>query len=500
MAETDLQDQDVALSPEQAQARLAEELKKIIDVKVADIGTLRKSLTVTVPAERVAEERARQYDDILSEAVIPGFRRGRAPRALVEKRFGAEIGDQVLSKLVSNSCMAALDKEQIKSLGDPQFRIKVEPARREGARDAGAAPQERLLDITEALAHLKLPESGPLTFTCEVEVKPAFDLPALEGIPVKRPKVKITEEDVTNQINRIRAISGELVPVADGAVETDDMVIADVTISVGGAVVLKKENETLFARPRLVAGVRIEKLGDLLKGACVGDTRQTDVTLPDDFEPAEPRGKMAAIEFKIHDIKRLKLPPLDEAALKEMGFDSEKEYRDHVRHNMEHRLDGEIKNGMRGQVHRYLLENTKLDLPEGLSARQVERAVIRRVLDLRRRGVPQAEIEKHADELSTSARDQAITELKLFFILEKIAEERKIEISEEDINGQIAAIAQHYGRRFDRVRDELAADGGLETLYLRTRDDKCVDTLLEQAKIEDAAGPATSVAELDDVT
>lgn len=499
-AEPELPAESAELTPQEAQAKLAEELKAIIDVQSSDVGVLRKALVVTVPAERIEKERDEQYSALINDALVPGFRRGRAPRSLVEKRYGREIGDQVLSKLVSNSCMAAIDKQGIKALGDPLFRVKVKQKEAAGGARSAEIERDRLLDITEALEHMRLPAEGPLSFTCEVEVKPDFELPPLEGIPVKRPKVAINEDDVSAQIKRMRALSGELVPVADGAVEADDMVIADVAVTVGGQTVVRRENEALYARPRNVCGVTIENLGDVLKGARTGETRTTDATLAEDFEQQDYRGKQATIEFKVNDIKRLNIPPLDDAALKDMGFDSEQEYRDFIRRRMEHQLEDEIKSGMRGQVCRHLLEHTKLDLPEGLSARQVERAVVRRVLDLRRRGVPQAEIDKHADELRTSARDQALNELKLYFIIEKIAEQQEIEVREEEINARIAAIARQYNQRFDRVRDQLAGDGGLESLYLQLRDDKCLDKLLEKAAIEEAAGPATSQTALTDAT
>jgi trigger factor len=121
-----------------------------------------------------------------------------------------------------------------------------------------------------------------------------------------------------------------------------------------------------------------------------------------------------------------------------------------------------------------------------MSARQTERVVLRRMVELQRRGVPQAEIEKYADKLRTGAREQAISELKLYFILEEIAEKLEIEVTEEEINGQIAEMARAYNRRFDRVRDELAKNNGIESLYLEIRDEKCVDKILEKAKITEA--------------
>ena len=126
------------------------------------------------------------------------------------------------------------------------------------------------------------------------------------------------------------------------------------------------------------------------------------------------------------------------------------------------------------------------DLPEGVSTRQTERVAARRMVELQRQGVPPATIAKHADKLRTGAREQAVTELKLYFILEQIAETLEIEVTEEEINAAIASIAQTYNRRFDRVRDELLKSNGIDSLYLDLRDEKCIDVILEKAEIVEA--------------
>ncbi len=512
MVDEEHQDSAEAVA-EQDVAETPEDMKEIIDVSVADAGVLRKAITVTVPTERIQQERDKQYKELLNDALVPGFRKGHAPRRLIEKRFGGEVGDQILTKMVSTAYMAAIEKQGLKALGDPMFRIAAKESQQaEKAPDSAEAPagdtppaettasRDRLVDFNTALEELKLPEDGPLTFTCEVEIKPEFELPELENIPVEKPQVKITDDDVANQIDRLRRMRGEYVPVTEGGIESDDMVIADIKQIVGGETIAQHENVTLAARPQRVLDVTLQNLGDVLIGAKPGDVRTIEGKMPDEAEREDLRGKPVTFEVKINDIKRMRLPALDKEFLTAQGFDSEDEMRSQIRTGMERQLDQEIRRGMRGQIYKYLLDQTKLDLPADLSARQVDRAVIRRIVDLRRQGVPMSEIEKHADELRTSTGDRALSELKLHFITEKIAEKLEVEVSEEELNSQIAAIARHYGRRFDRVRDELAKEEGLENLYLQIRDEKVVDRLLDQAKITDTAGPATSVSDLAEAT
>ncbi len=138
---------------------------------------------------------------------------------------------------------------------------------------------------------------------------------------------------------------------------------------------------------------------------------------------------------------------------------------------------------MREQVQQYLLDNVKFDLPEKLTGRQTERAVMRRVMQMRSQGMPDAEIEKQMDEMRVKVGEQARNDLKLFFIMNKVAEKLEVDVDEGEMNGRIAAIAQAYGRRFDRVRDDMYKDGSLESLYLEIRDEKSVDKILEKAKV-----------------
>jgi len=480
VADNQIDEENVADESEEEEDS-KEAMKKAIEVEVTDVGVLRKTLSVTVPVEKLQEELDKDYKELISEAVVPGFRRGRAPRRLVEKRFGSEVGEQVQTRIVSNAYLAAIEKEDLKVLGDPQLWVKVKDKK---AKDEEA--KEQLLDMTTALRHMKLPDEGALTFRCEVEIKPEFELPELDGVAVEQPKVEIDDEDVQIQIDRVRARLGNWTPVEDGTVEIDDLLVCDMKMTVEGEETKTQENIQVSARPQVLEGVSLDNLGEEMAGSKTGDTKTLTGIMPDDHEVEDLRGKKVTFELMINDIKRLALPPLDEAFVSGLGFDSEAEYRSNVKAQMEGRLEQEIRQGMRNQVRKYLMDQTELELPEGLSSRQTERAVLRMMVDLQRRGIPESEIEKHADELRTGARNQALAELKLHFILEQIAEKLEIDVTEEEINGAIAAMAQSYNRRFDRVRDELAKNRGIESLYLDIRDEKCIDKILETAKVTEA--------------
>ena len=149
---------------------LTDELKKSVEVQVEEIGTLRKKLTIGIPADTLSHRLDEQYDELRRDAMVPGFRKGRAPRRLLEKRFGAEVGGTLVQQLISGGYMAAIEKVDLKVIGDPLI----------WAKEAGAET-ETLVDVQTAIDLIELPEDGQLEFACEVEVRPDFELPELDN-------------------------------------------------------------------------------------------------------------------------------------------------------------------------------------------------------------------------------------------------------------------------------------------------------------------------------
>lgn len=474
---------------EEKKDTLAEKLKERVEVQTEDVGTLRKKLTVTVPRDLIDEQKNEQFGELKRDAVVPGFRKGRAPRRLLEKRFGSEVSETLVQQLVTNGYMAAVEKIDLKTLGDPLV----------WAREKNAEA-DSLMDVQKALDLIELPEEGPLSFSCEVEVRPEFELPELEGIPIEKPVITISDEDVTKQLERLRMYRGHYEPMPDQAIEPDDMVYADVKISAGEAVLHEQSNVRLAARGQIVEGVRLPNLGEVLAGAKVGETRTTTGTLPDDYEKAELRGQEAGIEFKIREIHRLKLPELNEELAQGMGFESLDDLRKFVREDMESRIGYEIGRGLRGQIQKHLLEKVNFDLPERLSNRQINQVVVRRMMELYNQGVPQEEVARRMDELKTSAQQDAVHSMKLAFIMEKLAEKIEVDVTEGEMNTSIAEIARRQGRRFDRVRDDLIREGGATSIYLGLRDEKILDQLVAKANVTETAPPKAGEQDSSDAT
>ena len=487
--DVDVEDQDVEPEEMSDEEKLMAKLQEGLEVELHEVGPLRRKLDISIPRALIDEQMGEQFDELKREAAVPGFRRGRAPLRLVQKRFGHDVGDQVTVQLVSNGYLAAVKKLELNTLGDPLVWANVSE---EGTDESGmhkTMVSEKLVSIEESLDHLRLPNEGDFSFSCEVELRPEFELPELDGIPVEKPVRTITDDDVDAEIKRMLAFRGHYAPVEGQPVEADDLVVGDAKVVVGDDTIKTEANAMLAARDQRYQGLQLNGLGDALVGKKTGDLVQLEVTFPDDHDTPDLRGKGGTFELTVRDIKRLVIPELTPELLGELGYDDETDLREALKTGLEQRLQGDIKEIMRGQITSHLLNNTDFELPASLSQRQADSIARRRMIEMFQAGVPQAEVEKRVDELRVRAAEEAASDLKLFFVMDKIAEKQGIDVSEDEINGAIASIASMQGKRFDRVRDELIKNDAMNALYLRIRDAKILDSLLESAEVTEQQRP-----------
>jgi trigger factor len=443
---------------EQGSDVATEEQEYVYNVTIKDLGPGTKKVSVEIPEERIKEKLEESYKELRQQAAIPGFRVGHAPKKLIEKRFSGDIKDQVRRQLVSESYEQALEKNSLNVIGEPEF---------------------------DNPDKIELPESGALTFSFTVEVQPEFELPKLENIKVKKPKIEVKDENVDQAMQNLREQQGALMPVEDRGVEEKDYLIADVHVKVDGNVVAHQHDAQIVARPGRIGGIQIDDLDKQLEGLKTGDSRTIKATAPDTHPNEQIRGKDVEIEVSLKDLKTLQLAEINEAFLDDLGFTNEQELRDALREQMVERIDYDVAEAMRNQVRQHLLQQVQFDLPAKLSERQADRVINRRAVDLMMRGVPRDQIENNIERLRTGAADEASRELKLFFILQKLAQELGVDVEEAELNGRIATLAIQRGRRPEKLKQEMSKDGTLANLYLQMREQKALDEVLKNAQVED---------------
>jgi len=460
-------------------------MREVVQVETEEVGPLRLKLRVTVPRAYLDERLSEELEEMRQDALVPGFRRGRAPMVLVEKRYAPEISDQMLAQVVGLSLVASIKEKELETLGEADFWVSTE---QETVDDQGVAhrgPVDKLVSMEEALEILKLPKEGDLSYSAEVELRPEFELPETEHVPVRVPRLDVTDEDVDKGLQRMMMHRARFEPVEKGGVEKGDLLYADLKISVDDSVIESRESFDVPARATVVRGIPLPDFGDQAAGRSTGETVVVEAPVPEDFDVGDLRGKTAKLEFVIREIKRLHIPTPDLETLKTWGFESEDDLRTALRERLESQLQGAREEAIRNQIEEYLVEHTDMELPVDVSRRQSERMASRKMVELLRKGVPEVEIKAHVDEIRTQAQATATRDLKTTFIMDKLAESLDVEVREEEINSAIASIAAEQNRRFDRVRDDLSKNDGLSLLYIEFRNREILNKLAETAKVEE---------------
>jgi trigger factor len=444
------------------QTGVAEQAEFTYPVQIEEAGPGTKRVTIEIPAERIAAKLEENFKELRQKAAIPGFRAGHAPRKLVEKKFATDVREDVRRNLVSESYQQAIQKNNLKVLGEPDF----------------GADQK-----------LELPESGSLKFSFEVEIAPEFTLPELTGIAVKRPKVEVTDEHRQQAMNNLRQQQGVLVPVENRGLEANDYVTADVAVKCEGKEVGAQKDAMFMLTAGRIAGLFIEDLDKQLAGVKSGENKTITIKAPADFGNAELAGKDVELAIAVKDIKKLEPAEINEEFLTNLGFKDEAELIAALGEQLEIRVKNDVQQAMRDQVSKFLFDGVVLNLPTKMSQRQTQRVIQRRATDLMSRGVPQAQIEANIEKLKTGAEEAAVRELKMYFILERLAEQLEIDVDEAELNGQVAMMAAQYGERPEKMKQQLSKDGTLANMYLKLRENRALDKVIESAKIEDVELP-----------
>ncbi|MHC4738596.1 MAG: trigger factor [Planctomycetota bacterium] len=434
-------------------------------ITIEEAGPCKKKVIIEIPEETIKTATEEQYETLRKDAQIPGFRKGRAPRRLLEKRFGKESNEQVKLKLLADASDSAIKDNQIKVLRDPDIDFE----------------------------NIKLPSEGPMTFDFEVEVRPEFDLPSLEGITVKKTKLKVTDEQVDREIEQFRKYSGLWAPRDGGEVEAGDQIIADATLTIQDKQEPEKLNNIeIFVRHNgFVGGIPVENLDEFLAGAKVGEVRETSVFVPKTYFREEYRGKKVDIRIVVEDIKWLKPAELNEKFFARFGVESVEELQERMRDNLHGRLEQQTRTEMTNQIYKYMLDHTDFELPTDIVADQANTLLQRRYVNLIRQGLSREQLDEQIEQLKAGSEKQAQEQLKTFFIMEKVSEKLEIDVTEEEVNGHIAQLAIQQGQRPEKMREQMLRDGSFAQFRLQVREDKCIAKLLESAKITEIKAKKT---------
>jgi len=440
-----------------------------MDVDLKDIAACKKRLTITIPREEIESKFNERFSELEREAFVPGFRPGHAPRRLVERRFKDAVTEEVRAKLVSETLEQALKEQDLDVVGEPD----LDPEK------------------------IELPDEGPMTFSLDLEVRPEFDLPEdYSHIPVEEvERPQVTDETVAQALERLREQHGSLEPVGEGeGAEERDLVLADLTIQAGETMVVDRQNVRLPVREVAIEGIRLPELPDLLTGATASETKEARITIGQEADNEDVRGREADLTVKVNEVQRLRLAS-DESLLEATGQEDMEALRATIRRRQESQSQARFREAREEAVRNWLLQEVQLDLPEDLVKRHANRVLQQRLTSMQYRGVPADEIEQHADEIAGATSEQAARDVRLHFILDAIAKREGIEVIETEVDARVRFMAAQYGRKADRLREEMEESGGLDSLRAQILEDKVIRTILDRAAGEAPPQDAPDAAE-----
>lgn len=439
-------------STENPTAEASDKLDLNLDIN--ETSSCGRHVTVTVPRTDIEKYYQKQFDDIVPKAEVPGFRVGKAPRNLVEKKFRKQVADQVKGALLMDSLTQISESEVFSAISEPD------------------------LDYEQ----VTVPEEGDLKFEFNIEVRPDFDLPKWKGLKIERPEYDFGDSDVDAELEKLSAQFSTLEPVED-KVAAGDYIEANITTRSEGKDISSASDISIRVLPTLsLADASIEDFDKLIVGAEAEEKKTTKVTINEFSENVELAGKELDIEFEILDVKRRGGEGVDALAEK-TGMEMD-DLRTRIKEGLESRLEYRQREVVRDQISKTLTESASWELPPDLLRRQSHRELERATIEMRRSGFSDQEIRERENRIRSNILERTETMLREHFILERIAEEENIEETEADYTAEIARIAAQQNDSPRRVRARLERSGQMDSLRNMIIEGKVIDMITEAATFE----------------
>ena len=426
-----------------------------MNVQVENLEKNMAKLTVEVPAEELEKALQAAYMKEKNKISVPGFRKGKVPRQMIEKMYGAAIFyEEAANILIQDNYAQAME---------------------ESGADIVSRP---VIDVVQI-------ESGkPFIFTAEVAVRPEVKLGKYKGVQVTKVDTTVTDEEVDNAVEAERQKNARMVTVTDRAAANGDTAVIDYEGSVDGVPFEggKAENHSL----ELGSHSFIDTFEDQIVGHNAGDEFDVNVTFPTEYHAAELAGKPAVFKVKLHEIKVKELPELnDEFAQDVSEFDTLDEYKADVRKHLEVEKENEAKRTKEDEAIAKIIEKSEMEIPEAMIETQCENMVNDFAQRIAQSGLTMEQYMQFSgmtlDKLKEQVRPEAEMRIKSSLVLEQIAKDENIEVSDEEVDAEIERMAAQYGMEADKLKEYM---GESEKTSMK-RDlavTKAVDLIMENVK------------------
>ncbi len=412
---------------------------------------------VTVPVANEKKQAGEMFDELKSDAEIPGFRRGRAPLKLVEKKFSKAVKGEVTAKLVGAAFQKLVKDEDLRPTGYPDI-------------DGLEEEKERAAD-------------EPLTFTLKFDVAPRVELGKYRGIEVERPFVVVNDDDVKDAVNNMLDRQAVFEELPEGTAEEGDQAIIDFKGTSAGEEFSGGSAENY---PYILGSNRFfPEFEEALSGCSPDSELSCNVTFPEDYFAEELRGKDAVFEIKVNEIKRKKAPKLSKKFAEEAGYEGVKDLKTKLREQLEEASKGRSKSVAESRALEGIVEASTFEISpkliDAVAAQQQEQEA-RQLISM---GLPREEFEKQLEVLAEKSKESAVRNIKTMVVLNEIGDAEGIEVSEEDLDKEAETISKSMGAEVDRVAEYIKEEGQRNSYLDRIYRSKALAVIMDNATVTD---------------
>ena len=412
-------------------------------------------LTIEVSAEDVEKAMQSAYQKAKGRISIPGFRKGKAPRKMIEQMYGKGV-------FLEDAVNALIPEHYSKALGECELEIVSQPK----------------IDLVQT-------EPGKaLIFTAEVAVKPEVTLGEYKGVEVPKSEIEVTDEEVDAEVKKEQEKNSRTINVEDRAAQLNDIVTIDFEGSVDG-VPFDGGQATEYPLT-LGSNTFIPGFEDQLVGAKVGDDVDVKVTFPEEYQAKELAGKEAIFKCAVKKIEAKELPELDDDFAKDVSeFDTLAEYKEHVKTNLVEKKENEAKHAKEDAAVDKIIENAQMDIPEAMLETQCRQMLDDFSRRMQSQGLSMDQYFQFtgmtAEKMMEDMKPQALKRIQTRLVLEKVAEVENIQPTEEEVNEEISKMAEAYKMEADKLK-ELLGERELEQMKKDMAVQKAVTLVADAAK------------------
>ncbi len=431
------------------------EKESVLGVKLEEVNSINQRIVVEVPEDRIRKSAQKAMASLKKEAKIPGFRQGMVPDEMIKRKLGKGYQDEVLQQLVRDTYPEAINLVSAIPIAEP--RIEADAA---------------LLD-----------ETKPFTYKAVFEIYPKVEPKDYEGLKLEKEKVEVLEDEVTRELEGLRQRMTQLEPAVDAVIGKGILARIDFKGTADGKPFKGSEAQDFVID--IEAGNVLEVFEKNLVGLKQGDERAIEFEYPADYFNKEIAGKKGTFTVKVKELRRKVVPALDDSFAKDLGLQT----LDEVKKALNERIGAMKEHYQRTHLHRQVQEalakNQPIDIPDVMVSRELGHMLEELSHELEERGKTLEEAGITADKFVKANLEEALVRVRAHVILGAIAEKEKIEVSPEETEERLKAIAASSNEQLEKVRAKFESQNLIKGLMMQLRMEKTLDLLISKAKVKE---------------